>query len=186
MSTAPPSLGQSFSLYLDLTRFLAAVMVVFAHFDYFGVIPLGAWGVLSQMGREAVIVFFVLSGYVIAFTTAQRRPSARDYALARLSRLYSVVLPVLLLALAGAFLVRALTDTIPPNGYVLDKLYLYVPFHLLFLGEHWRLAEAPPYMLPYWSLDYEAWYYLLFGLVFYLRGRRRLVLAGLALAFAGY
>ena len=70
---------------------------------------------------------------------------------------------------------------IPPDGYVLDKLYVYVPFHLLFLGQHWSLTEVPPYMEPYWSLNYEAWYYLLFGLACYLRGRRRILLMALLL-----
>jgi len=182
----PPALGNAFSLYLDLTRFAAAVMVVLAHVEFFGLIAPHAWGLLPAMGREAVIVFFVLSGYVIAATVDGRQPSARDYALARLSRLYSVALPVLLLALAGAFAVRALAGRGAESGYVLDQLYLYLPFHLLFLGQHWTLSETPPLLLPYWSLCYEAWYYLLFGLAWYLRGRRRLLLVGLALAFMGY
>jgi peptidoglycan/LPS O-acetylase OafA/YrhL len=186
MSTSSPALGQPFSLYLDLTRFLAAVAVVLAHFEFFHIIPQDAWGALAHMGREAVIVFFVLSGYVIAYTTARQRPSARDYAVARLSRLYSVVLPVLLLALGSAYALSVLTDIVPPQSYVLDKLYLYIPFHLLFLGEHWTLSEAPSYILPYWSLNFEAWYYLLFGLACYLRGARRAVLVTLALALMGY
>ncbi len=186
MSTAPPALGQAFSLYLDLTRFLAAVMVVLAHFEHFGAIAPGAWGLLPAMGREAVIVFFVLSGYVIASTTAQRRPSAREYAVARMSRVYSVALPVLLLALACAFVLRGWTDVLPGNAYMLHKLYVYVPIYLLFLGQHWTLVEVPPYMLPYWSLNYEAWYYLLFGLACYLRGARRAVLLALTLAVMGY
>lgn len=186
MQPASPALAQPFSVYLDLTRFLAAVMVVLAHFEYFGAVPQGAWGIVPEMGREAVIVFFVLSGFVIAATVAQQRPSARAYAVARLSRLYSVALPVLLLGLACAFAVRAFTDLGPPRGYVLDKLYVYVPFHLLFLGQHWTLAEVPPYMEPYWSLNYEAWYYLLFGLACYLDGRRRILLMALALVLMGY
>ena len=179
-------LGQSFSLYLDLTRLLAAVAVVVAHFEHNGIIAEGAWSFLPQLGREAVIVFFVLSGYVIASSTAQRRPSARDYAVARLSRVYSVVLPVLFLALAAAAALRTWTVTAPNAGYVLDKLYVYLPFHLLFLGQHWQLAEVPPFMIPYWSLGYEAWYYLLFGLAFYLRGTRRNIAAALVLAVMGY
>lgn len=186
MQSAPPALAQPFSIYLDLTRFLAALMVVLAHFEYFGAIPKGAWGLVPEMGRESVIVFFVLSGFVIASTMAQQRPSARAYAVARLSRLYSVALPVLLLGLACALAVRSFTDLVPPHSYVLDKLYVYVPFHLLFLGQHWTLAEVPPYMEPYWSLNYEAWYYLLFGLACYLEGRRRVLLVALTLALMGY
>lgn len=186
MQSAPPALAQPFSVYLDLTRLLATLMVVLAHVEYFGAIPKGAWGLVPTVGREAVIVFFVLSGFVIASTVAQQRPSAREYAVARLSRLYSVALPVLLLGLACALAVRAFTDVLPPHGYVLDKLYVYLPFHLLFLGQHWNLAEVPPYIEPYWSLNYEAWYYLLFGLACYLDGRRRILLVALALALMGY
>lgn len=186
MSSSQATLEQPFSLYLDLTRLLAAVAVVVAHVEHYGIIAGGAWGFLPHLGREAVIVFFVLSGYVIAASTAQRRPSARDYAVARLSRVYSVVLPVLLLALAAAAVLRAWTGIAPADAYVLDKLYLYLPFHLLFLGQHWQLAETPPFMIPYWSLGYEAWYYLLFGLACYLRGRRRGIAVALVLAFMGY
>src|SRR5437763_6011674 len=38
---------------------------------------------------------------------------------------------------------------------------------------------------PYWSLSYEVWYYIAFGLIFYLRGGQRIVLAALTLAIAG-
>jgi peptidoglycan/LPS O-acetylase OafA/YrhL len=186
MPSLQQPLERPFSLYLDLTRLLAAVAVVFAHFEFFGIIPAGAWGVLPDMGREAVIVFFVLSGFVIASSTAQKSPSARDYAVARLSRLYSVALPVLLLAFAGAALLRALTDFESSAYYTLDKFYLYLPFHLLFLGEHWQLTEVPPFMLPYWSLGYEAWYYLLFGLACYLRGARRTLAMAVVLVLMGY
>ncbi|QOY93128.1 acyltransferase [Massilia sp. UMI-21] len=186
MPTSPPALGQPFSLYLDLTRLLAALLVVASHFEFFGAIPRGAWGPWTHMGREAVIVFFVLSGYVIAATTDRQRLSGRAYAAARLSRVYSVALPVLLLALASALAVRAFTDIAPPRAYMLDKAYLYLLLHLLFLGQHWTLAEVPSYLVPYWSLGYEAWYYLLFGLACYLRGARRAVLVALTLALMGY
>jgi peptidoglycan/LPS O-acetylase OafA/YrhL len=52
--------------------------------------------------------------------------------------------------------------------------------HLLFLGEFWAVSEPPPMLAPYWSLGYEVWYYVLFGVAFYLRGPRR-VLVVLAL-----
>ena len=186
MPSSQATFGQPFSLYLDLTRLLAALAVVSAHFEFFGVIPAGAWGILPDIGREAVIVFFVLSGFVIATSAAQRSSSARDYAVARLSRLYSVALPVLLLAIASAALLRAMGSLPAQATYSLDKLYLYLPFHLLFLGEHWHLAEVPPLLLPYWSLGYEAWYYLLFGLACYLRGTRRNIAVALVLAVMGY
>ena len=186
MSTPPPALAPAFSLYLDLVRVLSAAAVVAAHFAFTGALQPGAWGAASEMGREAVIVFFVLSGFVIAASTGQRRPDARGYALARLSRLYSVLLPVLLLAFAAGAVFRLADAAVPGAGYALDKPQLYLPFYLLFLGQSWALTEAPPFMIPYWSLCYEAWYYLLFGLACYLRGKRRLLFIALALALMGY
>jgi peptidoglycan/LPS O-acetylase OafA/YrhL len=186
MSSSPPALAPAFSTYLDLLRFLAALAVVAAHYAMFGVIETGAGGAFASLGREAVILFFVLSGFVIAASVARGRPSVRDYAEARLSRLYSVTVPVLLLAFAAAALLRWFAGIEAPRSYALDKIWLYLPFHLLFLGQHWHFAEVPPFMVPYWSLCYEAWYYLLFGLAFYLRGRRRAVCVGLALAYMGY
>jgi len=184
MSTSP--LAPAFSLYLDLARIVGAGAVVAAHFAYTGAVDPGAWGVAGGMGREAVILFFVLSGFVIAATTEQSRPDARSYAVARLSRLYSVVLPVLLLALAGAALLFAQGRSVPNASYALGKLQVYIPFYLLFLGQSWTLTETPPFMVPYWSLCYEAWYYLLFGLAYYLRGKRRMLALVLALAVMGY
>ena len=49
------------------------------------------------LGPPGVIIFFVLSGYLIAYTCDSRNDRLPDYLLGRLSRLYSVVLPAILL-----------------------------------------------------------------------------------------
>jgi len=167
-------LDPAFSLYLDLVRIAAACAVVMAHFGYFRIFDDSQIARVADLGRESVIAFFVLSGFVIAYSAEQRNPTLRDYAVARCARLYSVVLPVLLLAfvLTGLAEHFAVQET---GAYQLHKPWLYIPFHLLFLGELWGFVETPPWLLPYWSLNYEAWYYLLFGLLFYLKGRMRLL-----------
>lgn len=186
MGAATTPLDHAFSVYLDLVRFLAALAVVLMHFAQFGIVegPLAAQLVL--LGHEAVMVFFVLSGFVIAHTAHQRRTSARDYAVARCARLYSVALPVLLLAFAAAVLLHDLPGASIGASYQLLKPYLYIPLHLLFMGELWTLSEAPPMLGPWWSLNYEAWYYVLFGVLFYLRGATRIAAAALVLAIMGF
>src|SRR5687767_2567168 len=146
------ALDQPFSVYLDLVRFLAAVLVVLLHFRQFGIASGEAALSIPTMGREAVVAFFVLSGFVIAHTTRARRQDARDYAVARAARLYSVALPVLLVAFASAALLHALPGAKVNDAYQLLKPYLYIPFHLLFLGELWQFSEAPPWLQPWWSL----------------------------------
>ena len=184
MRQASLPLDQPFSLYLDLARFLAALAVVSSHFVLKQVAG-GAMGeLLPSFGREAVITFFVLSGFVIAYTTERKGACAREYVLARCTRIYSVVIPALVLALACIVLLPV-ADAYQA-AYQLERPILYLPLHLLFLGQSWTLAEVPLLLLPYWSLCYEVWYYVLFGVAFYLRGRLRVCAVALVLAVMGY
>ena len=65
-----------------------------------GVAPAGAAEVTS-FGHEAVIVFFVMSGFLVGGGAVRAwrsgRWSASDYGIARLSRLWTVLIPVLVL-----------------------------------------------------------------------------------------
>lgn len=162
-------LSETFSLYLDLTRFVAALMVVLAHYLQYNIVTGDLASLIPSMGREAVVVFFVLSGFVIAYVTENRATTAREYIAARCGRIYSVVLPTLIL---GWLLAEALGN----HGlYQLAKPYVYIPLHLLFLGQSWNLSEVPPMLGPFWSLCYEVWYYVLFGVAYYLKGWCRIV-----------
>jgi peptidoglycan/LPS O-acetylase OafA/YrhL len=170
-----------FSRYLDLTRFGAALLVVLTHYVQQGLV-----GNMPIFGREAVIVFFVLSGFVIAYTTSEKGLSLKQYVVARSARIYSVALPVLLLCFLLVYLVAPLVALPDALQYQARKPYLYVPLHVLFMGELWTLSETPPWLIQYWSLSYEVWYYVLFGVLFYLRGTRRVLLGALALLVMGY
>ena len=181
----PSPLDRPFSLYLDLARTLAACAVVAAHFGFFHILSAQQAAAVPDFGREAVIAFFVLSGFVIAYSAEHKNRTLADYAVARAARLYSVVLPVLLLAFLLAPLVAGITHTPLDEAYQFHKPWAYLPFHLLFLGDAWGFTERPPWLLPYWSLDYEAWYYVLFGAACYLRGRRRTLALAAVLALVG-
>ena len=97
MRTTPTPLNQPFSVYLDLVRFLAALAVVLMHMRMFRLVSIPGSEHWTLLGRESVMAFFVLSGFVIAYTTQMRRPDALDFTVARAARIYSVALPVLLL-----------------------------------------------------------------------------------------
>ena len=185
MASPTSSLSRPFSLYLDCCRFLAAVMVVFSHFLSYGAITASSGRWWHDLGRESVIVFFVLSGFVIAYTAERKDGGLRAYCVARCTRIYSVALPVLLLAFAAAAALAAAGVMSPSGFYQLAKPWLYLPLHLLFMGELWTISEPPPLLAPWWSLGYEVWYYALFGALFYLRGRRRIVAAASLLLLIG-
>ncbi|MGB9108640.1 MAG: acyltransferase [Telluria sp.] len=186
MQSDRPQLDPSFSLYLDLVRFIAALLVVLTHCRQYGLI--GGWQahLIPYAGRESVIVFFVLSGFVIAYSTLSKQVSLRDYFAARLTRIGSVAVPAVLIAFACAVLIDRLYGPGLAPSYVLKKAYIYVPLHLLFMGDAWGISEVPPWLYPYWSLNYEVWYYVLFGVLHYLHGVRKAVAGTLVLAIVGY
>ncbi|MES2537970.1 MAG: acyltransferase [Pseudomonadota bacterium] len=179
-------MNKHFSLYLDLMRFSAAVLVLVLHYIQNGIVNAHMAAFLPELGREAVMVFFVLSGFVIAYSTEVNRQSVKQYAVARAARIYSVALPLLLAAFLIVFVVKSITPEALPDVYQLDRAYLYLPFHLLFMGELWQLAELPPWLEQYWSLSYEVWYYILFAAVYYSSGVRRIFFGGIVFLIIGY
>jgi peptidoglycan/LPS O-acetylase OafA/YrhL len=130
--------------------------------------------------------FLRASGFVIAYSTLSKQVSPLDYFAARFTRICSVAVPVVLLAFACAALVARLYGPGLAPDYVLQKAYIYMPLHLLFMGDLWSISEEPPWLPPYWSLGYEVWYYVLFGVLYYLRGARQALAAALVLAVIGY
>jgi peptidoglycan/LPS O-acetylase OafA/YrhL len=182
---ASPAMTPALSVWLDLCRVLAALAVFVGHSVYLQVAPPSLSLTWHRSADDAVIAFFVISGLVIAHTTLGHAGGAGRYALARLSRVYSVAVPAVLMALA----IDLIGMRIDPSHYAPDwqypKFWFYLPFHWLFLGETWFGAIQPFSMLPYWSLGYEVWYYVLFGVVVFLRGPLRWFIALLVLAVMG-
>lgn len=138
---------------------------------------------MGPLGHDAVIVFFVISGYVIAYVSARKERSFQDYALSRAARIYSVVIPAIILTIlldsTRLWLVPALHE------YQMHALWFYVPFWSVFGTDWWFLNENMLSNGAFWSLSYEVWYYVIFGALFYFRGRKRLLCACIALAVTG-
>lgn len=182
----PPPLSPSLSAWLDLCRVLAALVVFVGHSVALDVAPAALELGWHRTADDAVIAFFVISGLVIAHSTRARHGSATDYALARASRIYSVAVPAVLLALALDQIGLRL-DASAYAGYAWQYRHalLVPPYHWLFLGEGWLGSWQPFSMEPYWSLSYEVWYYLFFGVFVFARGWLRWPLLLLVLAAMG-
>lgn len=161
---------KEFSLYLDLMRFAAAVLVVVNHSNHRGIIN----EVLPQLGHSAVMVFFVLSGFVIAFVADTKETSPRDYAVSRLARIYSVapiaLVLTLVLDMAGQSMGLRFYESVAIN----DHLAFRMVTSLAFINELWGVSITSYTNVPYWSLNYEVWYYILFGVAIFMRGNARL------------
>lgn len=166
------------SLYLDLLRAAASLIVLVGHaasiFDMPGV-PL--WG------HHAVMLFFVLSGYVICHTADTRETAAQAFLVARFARLWSVLFPAILLTV--------ICDVMGQNYGMLPGAYAHVPSDyplirvgaiLSFTAESW-VSIQPFSNGAVWSLCVEFWYYMLFAAWTFMPGgrRRAFVVAGLLL-----
>lgn len=174
------------SLWLDALRVSATLIVVFSHVAY-ARFTRGDYQFVRDLnvGSDAVIVFFVISGLVIAFA-AERDKTLGAYTFNRVTRLLSVLLPAILLTFVLDRMGRPMDISAYPNSF-----YQHLPLwemlaRGLSMSNEWGLFERVRLGTngPLWSLSYEAAYYVLFGIAVFCSGARRVVLlAALALVF---
>lgn len=152
----------------------AAFFVEWARVDDRGPVQAGLY-FLTGLGHQAVMVFFVLSGYLVGGAVLKAHRADRfawtGYLLARLVRLWVVLIPCLLLtlvidgatlslapqALQGAY--EGLWHSGPRSGeYQRDGATLLG--NLMFMQTLWVPVLGSNG--PLWRLAYEFWYYLAF------------------------
>ena len=164
-----------FSIYLDLVRFLAAMAVFTGHMMSNSISGHVIWWRLGEYGQICVTIFFVLSGYVIAYVTSERESIGKIYFMSRVSRLYSVTILALILTYIfdyfghifdpklyeektiGTVFLKTATIT----GYV-SALFFVNEFQVFKFN-----GIAPGTNFPFWSLSFEAAYYLIAGLMLF-------------------
>lgn len=173
-------MNKGFSVYLDLVRFLAACLVYIYHSNQRllveDILP------ASNFGHSSVIVFFVLSGFVIAFVTDTKENTWTSYWASRLSRVYSVALPAIVLTLVLDSLGRSLLPNLY-SGYPYDQFLIRSLASFLFANEVWFISITSFSNIPYWSICYEIWYYALFGILMFIP-RKMAIILSLSLAAA--
>lgn len=167
-------MNRATSVYLDLVRFLAALLVLLTHLAYArysgGML---LW--LRTYGNDAVMIFFVLSGFVIAHVAATRDHDIRSYFINRLARIYSVAVPAILLTVVLDQTGRLINPAAYEGFWYQDSQpLLRVLTALTFTNELWFTSWRLFTNGPYWSVGYEFWYYALFAVLWYTRGALRI------------
>lgn len=175
-------MSRGFSLYLDAMRLFAAVLVMLYHANW--VYRPGL--LLTNLGHEAVVVFFVLSGYVIAFVAGSREQDFRNFMIARGARIYSVAIPAIFITALLDFTGYHSNPAAYPEAYqAWDLPLVRAVTSLFFVNEVWTLAIQLFSNVPYWSLNYEVWYYVTFGVLHFVDGRRRWLIFAAICLFLG-
>ena len=157
-------MSPALSTYLHILRFLSALLVFAQHAAYErfdGEWIRFFWG----FGHEAVVVFFVLSGFVITFATDTRENTPSEYFISRFSRLWSVAIPALAVTLLFDWLGRMMLPALYAD-VTASNLIDYLA-SLVFLNEVWSLGLTPGSNIPYWSVSFEFMYYVLFGIILF-------------------
>lgn len=192
---------------INALRTIAAVFVVFEHVramffrDYSDVehSPVAAvfyFG--TALGNEAVMVFFVLSGFWVGMSVLKDYDLDRfnwvSYAIRRLTRLWIVLIPAIALTAVCVYVGLALfpdsgpytgnpayhdlapADLADRSGWVdaLGNVFFVQTLHVPVFGTN----------SPLWSLAYEFWYYALFPLLLavFVKGSSTLTRVGSAVA----
>ncbi|RSY79059.1 acyltransferase [Sphingomonas koreensis] len=178
--------------YMDAARFVLAAVVAFAHAwhltiaDYHGDAPLWAkiGYFVAGFSHAAVILFFVLSGYWIARSVEQRLErgwSWKEYLSGRLTRIWIVLIPALLIGgsldLIGTFWLQTPTHLGLTNTYVLRTDVAANLAWPVWIGNLFFLQDTLVHPLgtngPLWSLAWEWWFYLWYPALILLWRTRR-------------
>lgn len=172
--SAPAAAKKSSILALDLVRGLAALVVVLGHakvgawVDYRSLpaeqqtVAVAALFAVARLGREAVLVFFVLSGFLVGGRLIDRVSrnnfSASAYVVDRTTRILIPLIPACIFTVAVNWTVF---------GQPIDALQLIGNS----LGLNGVLVTTLDNNVPLWSLAYEIWFYVLGGAVAWLLSR---------------
>ena len=179
-------MNRPLSIYLDLLRFTAAIVVFLGHTGTMRISG-GLGYQFTGYGQIAVDVFFAMSGFVIGYAADTRERNAASYAVNRAARVFSVAIP----ALAFGMVLDRIGHAAQPELY--QKIATFstqgmpgqLAVNLLFLGQVWFNAIMPGSNLPYWSLGYEVWYYAIFGMAAYAAPAWRWPCVAMLLLLAG-
>lgn len=188
MDTNPSIVGstaQGHLYWLDWLRFTAALMVVAIHtrgglwLEWAGLaedsrtIGAAVFFALTRAGTEWVLVFFVLSGFLVGGKVLERVVSGTfdlsSYVIDRVTRIWTPLLVALLWSAVVAYWVGKPFSWSVLLGNIVGLQGAAVP---AFAGNY-----------PLWSLAYETWFYVLAGglAVWAIAESRERVWAGLAL-----
>ncbi|HUW28397.1 MAG TPA: acyltransferase [Sulfuriferula sp.] len=152
---------------IQYLRGIAAMMVVFHHVRHvFG--DVSGW---TTFGGTGVDIFFVISGFIMVYMTPLSRCTMSER-LSNMSRFWLKrvvrIVPLYWIALPLSVVVFKINLTDPR---LINDFLFFPRFNSQFPAEIW------PALIPGWSINYEMFFYLIFGLSILFSSRRLLVAA---------
>jgi exopolysaccharide production protein ExoZ len=143
-------------LAIQYLRGFAAILVIVQH--VFTLNELNGYTDF-KLGNYGVSIFFVISGYVMWITTYGKNVRPIEFWRRRIIR----IVPLYWICIAALISIYLLAPSVLKSTTITFenaiKSFLFIPhYHLNFSGRIY------PILVPGWSLNYEMFFYLLFGL----------------------
>lgn len=141
---------------VQVLRAVAAILVVFVHID-----KLLSSLDLPPFGGGGVDIFFVISGFIMTYTTIDRDSTPWSFMADRIARIVPPYWAITVAVFAVACIAPTLLQATRPDWTELFKSLLFVPFMK-------SNGLVQPTLFVGWTLNYEMFFYLLFaaGLAF--------------------
>lgn len=159
---------------IQILRAIAAILVVLHHFlPQFNVMGgNNTWvSFISTWGFTGVDIFFVISGFIMVYTSFDKAPGfdhAKTFLIHRFSRIFLGYWPFFVAMLLFLFL---------SNPTHLQKLDIFGSFVLLNANMYQLILPVS------WSLSYELYFYMMFVLIFFFSIKKRYILVPIFIIF---
>lgn len=148
---------------IQYLRAVAALMVVFHH----SIIQIDVYEQALQklnVGAAGVDVFFVISGFVIWLVTSERQVGVCEFFAKRVVRVAPIYWLITLAIAVMATLMPSLFRSTQFGATQLLQSLFFIPHHSL--GQP---GFVYPILVPGWTLNYEMFFYLVFGCLLVVR-----------------
>ncbi len=156
--------GKKHYYWLDLLRFTCALLVVLTHyrgnfFVEYGILPeeqksivIKTFYLLTRFGEEPVLVFFVLSGFLVGGSSIQRildnKVDVKNYFIDRFVR---IILPLIASSVLVIIIDFIMNEPVPYKD-IIGSIFSFQ-----------GIITSYKFNDPLWSLSYEVWFYILLG-----------------------
>ena len=186
LSVSP--IGENESIFLDIVRFVSAQLVFFGHllsFLHGNEVLIGGRIPIQNLG---VVVFFILSGYLIC-RTLPKYANFTEFFIDRFARIYVTLVPCLILIAGIDHVARTYGQYSYVSAHTLGtwvgNLFMLQDYPLLqiakrALGTSESLMTSFGSARPLWTLAVEWWLYMFVGYVYLVKRRSILILGMLA------
>ena len=155
---------------IQYLRGLAAMMVVYHH-SVRKVLEINPDSMIpySGFGNAGVDIFFVISGFIMWVTTISKTQSPAYFYYRRVIRIVPLYWFFTLAIIIPKLLVPEVFTSVQLEPSHIIKSLLFIPhYHPGVSDQIW------PILIPGWTLNYEMFFYLLFGASLFISPRRRL------------